>query len=255
MFLQHRLVKTVSDQFQCQSMRKHLNFLTIDSIKALYEYLLNREYAEPLALEHTMERKAVRSPSMRLRFGRRSDPDVPLITRVRLIRCLWLATHSSRVSILSQENEIENEIEQKAIRSPSMRLRFGRRSDSGFYNDVSVCVWLPCTGNYLSIFLLETRSHYSLLTSHSVERHKGRHRYVFASANETHPCLTMRWESWRRFKYLILLSCTFVSTKFAFIVYVCVWRARVQFAAWKWSHKDKFKHRKLSGRKSCERKF
>lgn len=159
MFLQHRLVKTVSDQFQCQSMRKHLNFLTIDSIKALYEYLLNREYAEPLALEHTMERKAVRSPSMRLRFGRRSDPDVPLITRVRLIRCLWLATHSSRVSILSQENEIENEIEQKAIRSPSMRLRFGRRSDSGFYNDVSVCVWLPC--NYLSIFF--TRNQEPLL--------------------------------------------------------------------------------------------
>lgn len=59
----------------------------LDSIKALYEYLLNREYAEPLALEHTMERKGVRSPSMRLRFGRRSDPDVPLITRVRLIQC------------------------------------------------------------------------------------------------------------------------------------------------------------------------
>lgn len=47
-------------------------------MKAFYEYLLNREYAEPLSLDHTMERKGVRSPSMRLRFGRRSDPDVPL---------------------------------------------------------------------------------------------------------------------------------------------------------------------------------
>lgn len=49
-----------------------------DSIKDLYDYLLNREYADPLALEHQMERKAVRSPSLRLRFGRRSDPDVLL---------------------------------------------------------------------------------------------------------------------------------------------------------------------------------
>ncbi|KAG5675234.1 hypothetical protein PVAND_005155 [Polypedilum vanderplanki] len=91
------------------------------SVKAFYEYLLNREYAEPLALSHAMERKGVRSPSMRLRFGRRSDPDVPLIGR---------------------ENEIDMENEQK--RSPSMRLRFGRRNDplmsllneeAMFYND------------------------------------------------------------------------------------------------------------------------
>lgn len=65
----------------------------IDSIKALYDYLLNREYAEPLALEHAMERKGVRSPSMRLRFGRRSDPDVPLITRVRLTLCTLVSSH------------------------------------------------------------------------------------------------------------------------------------------------------------------
>ncbi|CAO1318355.1 unnamed protein product [Diamesa serratosioi] len=75
-----------------------------DSIKDLYEYLLNREYADPLALEHQMERKAVRSPSLRLRFGRRSDPDV-----------------------LLRDNEIDNEVEQKPIRSPSLRLRFGKR--------------------------------------------------------------------------------------------------------------------------------
>jgi hypothetical protein len=64
--------------------------LLVASVKALYEYLLNREYAEPLALEQTMERKGVRSPSMRLRFGRRSDPDVPLITRVR--NCSFMCT-------------------------------------------------------------------------------------------------------------------------------------------------------------------
>ena len=53
-----------------------------DSMKDLYEYLLQRETFEPLSLDHQMERKAVRSPSLRLRFGRRSDPDVPLIRRV-----------------------------------------------------------------------------------------------------------------------------------------------------------------------------
>lgn len=51
-------------------------------MKDLYNYLLQREYAEPLSLDHQVERKAVRSPSLRLRFGRRSDPDVPLIGRV-----------------------------------------------------------------------------------------------------------------------------------------------------------------------------
>lgn len=56
--------------------------LFTDSIKNLYDYLLQREYAEPLSLDHGIERKAVRSPSLRLRFGRRSDPDVPLIRRV-----------------------------------------------------------------------------------------------------------------------------------------------------------------------------
>lgn len=100
---QRRQLTTVrSAQFQCQSIFKHLYFLIIDSIKALYEYLLNREYAEPLALEHTMERKGVRSPSMRLRFGR-SDPDVPLITRVRLIYLhVCLVPHSTRVSFAGE---------------------------------------------------------------------------------------------------------------------------------------------------------
>jgi hypothetical protein len=86
-----------------------------NSVKDLYDYLLQREYADPLSLDHAMQRKAVRSPSLRLRFGRRSDPDMPL----------------------RNFNEIENEIEQKSIRSPSLRLRFGRRSDPlmSLFND------------------------------------------------------------------------------------------------------------------------
>jgi hypothetical protein len=63
---------------KCHNFR----FSSTDSIKDFYDYLLNREYAEPLSLDHQMERKAVRSPSLRLRFGKRfgrSDPDVPLM--------------------------------------------------------------------------------------------------------------------------------------------------------------------------------
>uniref|UniRef100_A0A182QY97 Short neuropeptide F n=1 Tax=Anopheles farauti TaxID=69004 RepID=A0A182QY97_9DIPT len=73
------------------------------TIKDLYDYLLQREYAAPVSYaDHQIKRKAVRSPSLRLRFGRRSDPSVPL------------------------HPEDEELMEQKAIRAPQLRLRFGR---------------------------------------------------------------------------------------------------------------------------------
>lgn len=57
--------------------------LTTDTIKELYDYILQREYAEPLSLdEHGMERKAIRTPSVRLRFGR-TDPNLSLFRKVR----------------------------------------------------------------------------------------------------------------------------------------------------------------------------
>lgn len=43
-----------------------------NDIRDLYELLLKNEQESPLS--HTMERKGGRSPSLRLRFGRRSDP-------------------------------------------------------------------------------------------------------------------------------------------------------------------------------------
>lgn len=88
-----------------------------------------------------MERKGVRSPSMRLRFGRRSDPDVPLIGRVRELSYRIYKIEKFDIFLIStQDNEIEDEIEQKAIRSPSMRLRFGRRNDPmvSLLNEVNI---------------------------------------------------------------------------------------------------------------------
>lgn len=73
--------KSFMNTFDRKTFFKSL-FISTDSIKNLYDYLLQREYAEPLSLDHGIERKAIRSPSLRLRFGRRNDPDVPLIRRV-----------------------------------------------------------------------------------------------------------------------------------------------------------------------------
>uniref|UniRef100_A0A1A9ZP04 Short neuropeptide F n=1 Tax=Glossina pallidipes TaxID=7398 RepID=A0A1A9ZP04_GLOPL len=79
------------------------------ALNTFYENLLQREYAGPVILpNHQLERKAQRSPSLRLRFGRRNDPE--LIRQLPIKR--WFG-----------------DVNQKPIRSPSLRLRFGRRSD------------------------------------------------------------------------------------------------------------------------------
>uniref|UniRef100_A0A182T6A7 Short neuropeptide F n=1 Tax=Anopheles maculatus TaxID=74869 RepID=A0A182T6A7_9DIPT len=99
------------------------------AIKDLYDYLLQREYAAPVSYaDHQIKRKAVRSPSLRLRFGRRSDPSVPLRSEVRPLPAnqpnsviIGFSFHNFRSS--HQEDEL---IDQKAIRAPQLRLRFGR---------------------------------------------------------------------------------------------------------------------------------
>uniref|UniRef100_A0A1A9WKC3 Short neuropeptide F n=1 Tax=Glossina brevipalpis TaxID=37001 RepID=A0A1A9WKC3_9MUSC len=79
------------------------------TLNSFYENLLQREYAGPVVLpNHQLERKAQRSPSLRLRFGRRNDPE--LMRQLPVKR--WFG-----------------DVNQKPIRSPSLRLRFGRRSD------------------------------------------------------------------------------------------------------------------------------
>ncbi|KAH8289998.1 hypothetical protein KR018_010108, partial [Drosophila ironensis] len=82
------------------------DFFAGASLNNLYDNLLQREYAGPVVFpSHQMERKAQRSPSLRLRFGR-SDPDM----LNNLVEKRWFG-----------------DVNQKPIRSPSLRLRFGRR--------------------------------------------------------------------------------------------------------------------------------
>uniref|UniRef100_A0A182LRF5 Short neuropeptide F n=1 Tax=Anopheles culicifacies TaxID=139723 RepID=A0A182LRF5_9DIPT len=102
------------------------------AIKDLYDYLLQREYAAPVSYaDHQIKRKAVRSPSLRLRFGRRSDPSVPLrpevitivLTNGHLVSLFSIFSTSTGIPVHTQEDEL---IDQKAIRAPQLRLRFGR---------------------------------------------------------------------------------------------------------------------------------
>lgn len=60
-------------------------------------------------------RKALRSPSLRLRFGR-TDPNLNI-------------NAGEMESIFDKRSPWIGEVNQKPIRSPSLRLRFGRRSD------------------------------------------------------------------------------------------------------------------------------
>lgn len=49
--------------------------ITTDGIPDLFDSQLQREYMAQVSYpNHQVERKAQRSPSLRLRFGRRSDP-------------------------------------------------------------------------------------------------------------------------------------------------------------------------------------
>ncbi|KAK9686367.1 hypothetical protein QE152_g37241 [Popillia japonica] len=49
---------------------------TMDSIRDLYELLLQKEALEDRLGVHQVTRKSNRTPSLRLRFGRRSDPNM-----------------------------------------------------------------------------------------------------------------------------------------------------------------------------------
>lgn len=81
------------------------------SVKGLYEYLLQREYAAPVPyVDHQIKRKAVRSPSLRLRFGRRSDPAMP---------------------VEPEDDELVDDVLLEEKRAPSQRLRWGRSGGMG----------------------------------------------------------------------------------------------------------------------------
>ncbi|XP_063619771.1 short neuropeptide F [Cydia splendana] len=91
---------------------------------------------------HALARKSVRSPSRRLRFGRRSDPDMPpqapLDEMEELLSLREIRTPVRlRFGRRSEEHAVPHifpqEEQDRSARAPSMRLRFGRRSDNNMF--------------------------------------------------------------------------------------------------------------------------
>lgn len=105
-------------------------YIITGSISELYDYLLQREYAGHVEPDdHQMERKAVRSPSLRLRFGRRSDPAMGSDKRVPTTRLRWGKRDMPLFFDGGAFSEEIGEPIQRLIRAPSLRLRFGRSID------------------------------------------------------------------------------------------------------------------------------
>jgi hypothetical protein len=88
------------------------------------------------------EAEQKRSPSMRLRFGRRNDPFMSLLNEVgaaaacnfaQLDALFALSIHQQEAMLYGNEP-----LSRKAQRTPSVRLRFGKRSDATMLeNEVS----------------------------------------------------------------------------------------------------------------------
>ncbi|KAI8424306.1 hypothetical protein MSG28_002856 [Choristoneura fumiferana] len=91
---------------------------------------------------HALARKSVRSPSRRLRFGRRSDPDMPPqapldemeeLLSLRDIRTPVRLRFGRRSDERAVPHIFPQEEQDRSARAPSMRLRFGRRSDNNMF--------------------------------------------------------------------------------------------------------------------------
>ncbi|CAH0729409.1 unnamed protein product, partial [Brenthis ino] len=91
---------------------------------------------------HALARKSVRSPSRRLRFGRRSDPDMPPqaplddmdeLLALREVRSPVRLRFGRRSDERAVPHIFPQEEQDRSARAPSMRLRFGRRSDNNMF--------------------------------------------------------------------------------------------------------------------------
>lgn len=99
-------------------------------------------------------------------------------------------------------------MEQKPIRSPSMRLRFGRRNDPmmSLFNEVKFLEHMKCLV-LISFIFYPSRKAWCLVTNRSLENLKGLHLFAFVSENAIHLCWRTRWENYEFMlnKYLIFM--------------------------------------------------
>ncbi|XP_068631336.1 short neuropeptide F [Battus philenor] len=108
-----------------------------DALGGLYALLAQHDALDG----HALARKSVRSPSRRLRFGRRSDPEMPAQTPLdemeemvmREVRTPVRLRFGRRSDERAVPHIFPQEEQDRAVRAPSMRLRFGRRSDNNMF--------------------------------------------------------------------------------------------------------------------------
>ncbi|XP_045765957.1 short neuropeptide F-like [Maniola jurtina] len=109
-----------------------------DALNGLYALLAQHDALSG----HTLARKSVRSPSRRLRFGRRSDPEMPPqapldemdeLLSLRDVRTPVRLRFGRRSDERAVPHIFPQEDQERAVRAPSMRLRFGRRSDNNMF--------------------------------------------------------------------------------------------------------------------------
>ncbi|CAG4993706.1 unnamed protein product [Parnassius apollo] len=108
-----------------------------DALGGLYALLAQHDALDG----HALARKSVRSPSRRLRFGRRSDPEMPAQTPIDEMEELVMRDVRTPVRLRfgrrSDERAVPHifpqEEQDRSVRAPSMRLRFGRRSDNNMF--------------------------------------------------------------------------------------------------------------------------
>ncbi|XP_050343553.1 short neuropeptide F-like [Nymphalis io] len=109
-----------------------------DALGGLYALLAQHDALDG----HALARKSVRSPSRRLRFGRRSDPELPAqapldemdeLLSLRDVRTPVRLRFGRRSDERAVPHVFPQEDQDRAVRAPSMRLRFGRRSDNNMF--------------------------------------------------------------------------------------------------------------------------
>lgn len=103
---------------------------------------------------------------------------------------------TSTVSLLqTQDNQIDNEVDQKPIRSPSMRLRFGRRDPMmPLFNEVHFRSLISQDKNYIFVYS-PCRKTCCTVMNHLPGRVNAHLRYVYDSESATRRrCWKTRWE-------------------------------------------------------------
>nr|CAD7259427.1 unnamed protein product [Timema shepardi] len=111
-------------------------------VRDLYELLLQKEALENRLGQHEVVRKSNRSPSLRLRFGRRADPSIAVRIPLRLIKlAVFLSDALDHVATEAGWGKVSNDYNNNVIIREVFSPVFSRSSvveRLGFYSQLSL---------------------------------------------------------------------------------------------------------------------